>query len=72
MRNVYWEQKSNRLDVRLPVEPRIGQAWEESEEFGAAALRDELWDVFVLDDETAEPEPQYGDFWAEPPDRLSV
>ncbi len=27
------------------------------------AVRDDCWDVFILDDETAEAEPQYGDFW---------
>ncbi len=25
----------------------------------------DLWDVFELDDETIEPEPEYGDFWGE-------
>lgn len=27
---------------------------------------DDPWDVFLLDDETAEPEPQQGDFWGQP------
>ena len=31
-------------------------------------LDDTVWDVFKLDDETAEPEPQYGDFWWQPCD----
>ena len=31
-------------------------------------LDDSVWDVFKLDDETAEPEPQYGDFWWQPRD----
>ena len=26
---------------------------------------DDPWDAFVLDDETAEPEPEPGDFWGE-------
>ena len=24
---------------------------------------DDAWDVFELDDEAVEPEPEYGDFW---------
>jgi hypothetical protein len=28
-------------------------------------LGDGVWDVFELDDETSEPEPEYGDFWGE-------
>ena len=31
-------------------------------------LDDTVWDVFKLDDETAETEPQYGDFWWQPSD----
>jgi hypothetical protein len=27
---------------------------------------DDAWDAFLLDDETAEPEPEPGDFWGEP------
>jgi hypothetical protein len=26
---------------------------------------DELWEVFVLDEETEEPEPEAGDFWGQ-------
>jgi hypothetical protein len=26
---------------------------------------DDAWDAFVLDDDTAEPEPEPGDFWGE-------
>jgi hypothetical protein len=26
---------------------------------------DEAWEAFVLNEETAEPEPEYGDFWGE-------
>jgi hypothetical protein len=26
---------------------------------------DDPWDVFELDDEVAEPEPEHGDFWGE-------
>ena len=28
-------------------------------------VRDECWDVFILDDETTEPEPERGDFWGD-------
>jgi hypothetical protein len=27
---------------------------------------DELWDVFLLDEDSEEPEPEEGDFWDEP------
>jgi len=27
---------------------------------------DDPWDVFQLDDDADEPEPEYGDFWGEP------
>jgi hypothetical protein len=27
--------------------------------------KDDLWDVFELDEDNAEPEPQQGDFWGE-------
>lgn len=30
-----------------------------------APVADEAWDVFELDEDTAEPEPEYGDFWGE-------
>lgn len=29
---------------------------------------EEAWDVFELDDQGPEPEPEHGDFWIEPPD----
>jgi hypothetical protein len=31
----------------------------------ALAMRDDVWDAFKLDEETAEPEPEVGDFWGE-------
>ena len=34
----------------------------------ALVLDDSVWDVFELDDETAEPEPEHGDFWWQPRD----
>jgi hypothetical protein len=36
----------------------------------AADPHDDLWDVFELDDEAIEPEPEYGDFWEEVDDAL--
>lgn len=30
------------------------------------------WDVFELDDEEAEPEPEYGDFWGELDDDYAI
>ena len=36
--------------------------WDEPD---PVALRDDLWDVFKLDDEPGELEPEYGDFWPE-------
>ena len=29
------------------------------------ATQDDLWDVFMLDEETDEPDPERGDFWGE-------
>jgi hypothetical protein len=26
---------------------------------------DEMWEVFLLDEDTQEPDPEYGDFWDE-------
>lgn len=46
--------------------------WDEWDEFELGPVRDELWDVFELDEETAEPEPQYGDFWGEPDDEEPI
>ena len=40
--------------------------WDQWDQLEPAAARSELWDVFLLDEETAEPEPQQGDFWGEP------
>jgi hypothetical protein len=31
----------------------------------AAKPEDDPWDVFELDEDTIEPEPEYGDFWGE-------
>ena len=46
--------------------------WDEWDEFEPGPMRDDLWDVFELDDETAEPEPQHGDFWGEPDDEEPI
>ena len=35
-------------------------------------LWDNLWDAFELDDEMAEPQPEHGDFWAEPHDQQEI
>jgi hypothetical protein len=35
-------------------------------------LGDEVWDAFELDDDSAEPEPEYGDFWGEVDDEEVV
>ncbi len=32
------------------------------------APADDVWDVFELDDEECEPEPEHGDFWEEADD----
>ncbi len=36
---------------------------EDGDELQPCLLSDDLWDVFELDDETAEPDPEPGDFW---------
>ena len=33
---------------------------------GSPRLWDDLWDAFERDDEMAEPQPEYGDFWGKP------
>ena len=38
--------------------------WEAADEDEPLPLGDDLWDVFELDEDSAEPEPAYGDFWA--------
>ena len=58
-------------DVRRCFGAGICQPWVDGEEWyetEPTAIADELWDVFLLDDEAAEPEPQEGDFWIEPND----
>ncbi len=46
----------------------LGKNWSEEDELEVDSWRDDLWDVFVLDEETAEPEPEHGDFWGQPDD----
>jgi len=49
--------------------PGAWHAQDEDEEAAQVAeTADELWDAFLLDDDCAEPEPEYGDFWLEPED----
>ena len=38
----------------------------------ASGPTDDPWDVFELDDEAAEPEPDYGDFWGELDDDCDI
>lgn len=33
--------------------------------------KDEIWDVFLLDEQDLEPEPEYGDFWSMAGDSVS-
>ena len=40
----------------------------EWDEFELGPKRDDIWDAFERDDESAEPLPEYGDFWPEPSD----
>ena len=53
-----------------PAPPNPGDADPVSDgddwgEFELGPSEDSLFDAFDLDDEWAEPEPEYGDFWAE-------
>jgi len=50
--------------------PDDGQPDDDWDDWAAApgSLQDDLWDAFELDDETADPQPEYGDFWGEPAD----
>jgi len=42
--------------------------WDEWAAPTPGPLQDDVWDAFELDDETADPQPEYGDFWGEPDD----
>lgn len=72
--------EDSRPEPRLPAEPSIVRPqrdepwndWGQWVEFQPGPLRDEVWDVFELDDETAEPEPEYGDFWGEVDDEEPI
>ena len=49
---------------------QLENAWcrserEDEEDLDPGPICEELWDVFALDEETAEPEPEPGDFWGE-------
>lgn len=39
--------------------------WDEWCELEPSVVWDDFWDAFASDDEMAEPEPEYGDFWGE-------
>ena len=52
------------LLVETAEEPS-GAAPDESAEYPSAPVPDEAWDAFELDEDTIEPEPEYGDFWGE-------
>ncbi|TSA40019.1 hypothetical protein D4R30_00290 [archaeon] len=52
------------LLVETAEEPS-GAAPDESAEYTSAPVPDEAWDAFELDEDTIEPEPEYGDFWGE-------
>lgn len=49
-----------------PASQPSNQAVEQCDALGAAGVWEELWDAFESDDEMAEPQPEYGDFWGEP------
>ncbi len=55
------------LLVDVPNE-EAGMNWDEQDELEMDSWRDDWWDVFLLDEETAEPEPEHGDFWGQPDD----
>lgn len=39
--------------------------WDDWGNLPPQAMRDDVWEAFELDEETAEPEPEFGDFWGE-------
>jgi hypothetical protein len=65
---------------RQPTEPMLldpapEQPIEDLEEWDGLSsppLWDDLWDAFERDDEVAEPQPEYGDFWGEPDDEEDI
>ena len=42
--------------------------WDEWDEFAVGFSDEHVWNAFELDDWLEEPEPEYGDFWAETDD----
>ena len=48
------------------------QDLDEWDALGPSPLWEDLWDAFELDDEMAEPQPEYGDFWGEPDDQREI
>jgi hypothetical protein len=60
-RTPYEEPESLRVEIEEPSrsDPRA------SMHRPSPPIADETWDVFELDEDTIEPEPEYGDFWGE-------
>jgi hypothetical protein len=55
-------------DEPLPAEVESDEQdgpCDEWADFQPQPPRDDVWDAFELDEETAEPQPEYGDFWGE-------
>ena len=71
--NVPWKpQQRNAPLLADPEDDASSNDWEECDEFGRFPTWDNLWDAFDLDDEMAEPQPEYGDFWAELDDEEEI
>jgi hypothetical protein len=49
-----------------PAGEQSGEDLEQWDPSGPSPLWDDVWDAFERDDETAEPQPEYGDFWGQP------
>ena len=71
--NPGWKHRRPAEPVLL--DPASEQSFGDLEEWdasGPSPLWEDLWDAFDLDDEMAEPQPEYGDFWGEPDDREEI
>ena len=63
------EWKLRRLPDPVSLVPAAEESFVDLEEWdglGPSRLWDDLWDAFERDDEMAEPQPEYGDFWGQP------
>jgi hypothetical protein len=60
------DERRGRGGSRHPGEEQSSAKGVKARRHGCGPAQPDVWDVFDLGDEMAEPEPEYGDFWLEP------